>query len=154
MNSSFCSPSRRRAACAVLSLLTLNACFSYVPVGRDVPGPGARVSLKLHAPQQLRADGFTADDVVEVRGDLVAVDSARLLLVAVALTSRAGHQRLGVRPTTPVPRLNIAQVRQNRISPLRTAAVVALAGAGTMIFAQFKIVRPGPLSPEVPQPRQ
>ncbi|MBW3631263.1 MAG: hypothetical protein KY464_18520, partial [Gemmatimonadetes bacterium] len=146
--------SRRRAAWAVLSLLTLNACFSYVPVGGDLPGPGARVSVQLHAPQQLRAQDFTADDVVEVRGNLVGADTAQVLLVAVALTSSSGHQRLGVRPTMQVPRLNIAHVRENRISPLRTAALAGVAVAGTVIFARLKIVRPGPLGPEVPQPRQ
>lgn len=121
-----------RSAGALLSLALLAGCFQYVPVRNASPRPGTRVQVFLNDPQEVRTGEVTANDVVEIRGEVVSADSARLLLSAFGLTSRSGYEHVATGQTTMVPRLNIAGIRENRVSPLRTgflAGAVVLAGA-------------------------
>lgn len=134
MNSNRATHWGSRSLGAVLSLFLLNGCFAYVPVRGESPAPGARVQVQLNSPQEVRAGEVTANDVVEIRGEVVAADSVQLLLSAFGLTSRSGIEHLATGQTTPVPRLNIARIRESRISTLRTAALAGMALLGGTIF--------------------
>lgn len=137
---------RRRSArlgAGLLSLWLLGGCFAYVPA-RTEPAPGSRVRLLLNQPQEIRAGDLTANDVVEVTGEVISADSAAVLLSAFGMRARSGYEFVGTGETARVPRLNIAGVQQNRISPLRTAAIAALAvAAGAVFVSQVQSSRGG-----------
>lgn len=124
----------RGAAAGLLLALSLNGCFAYAPVNGAMPSPGSRVKVALDSPQEVRTGDITANDVVEVTGELVSADTAALVVSAFQLTSRSGYEHLASGETTRVPRLNISTVRVNRISPLRTAAMTGLALLGGALF--------------------
>lgn len=134
----------RRAARPVAALLLasfLGGCFSYAPVSGTLPRPGARVKVELQTPQEFRAGDLTANDVVEVTGEVISADSSALVLSAFTLTSRSRAEHVTTGETTRVPRLNVASVRENRISPLRTAALTGLVVLGGAIFVS-KVANP------------
>ncbi|MBW3656803.1 MAG: hypothetical protein KY444_11940 [Gemmatimonadetes bacterium] len=124
----------RGAAAGLLLALGLNGCFTYAPVNGAMPGPGARVKVALENPQEVRTGDLTANDVVEVTGELISADTTALVVSAFQLTSRSGYEHLALGETTHVPRLNVSAVRVNRINPLRTAAMTGLALLGGALF--------------------
>ena len=124
----------RGVSAGLLLAAGLNGCFAYAPVNGAMPSPGARVKVALETPQEVRTGDLTANDVVEVTGELVSADSAALTLSAFQLISRSGYEHLASGETTRVPRLNVSAVQVNRINPLRTAAMAGLALLGGALF--------------------
>lgn len=129
---------------AAVAAALLSGCFAYVPVQREALQPGDRVQVQLNETQPVRAGSVTANDVIEVTGELISSDSAALSLSAYYLRSPSGYEHSGVGETARIPALNIAVVRENRLSPLRTAVVTALAlTAGAVFVTQVADLRGG-----------
>lgn len=131
------------AAGAAVAMTLLSGCFAYVPVEPATLQPGDRVQVQLNETQPVRAGSVTANDVIEVTGELIALDSAALSLSAYYLRSPSGFEQAAVGETARIPALNIAAVRENRISPLRTAVVAALATAAGALFVTQVVDSPG-----------
>lgn len=134
----------RNVAGAAVAASLLSGCFAYVPVQRDTLQMGDRVQVQLNETQAVRAGSVTANDVIEVTGELISSDTAALTLSAYYLRSPSGYEQAAVGETARIPALNIAAVRENRLSPLRTAVVSALAlAAGAVFVTQVADLRGG-----------
>lgn len=139
-----CNRTVRGCVGAVAAVTMLSGCFAYVPVPRETLQPGDRVQIQLNETQAVRAGSVTANDVIEVTGELISSDSAAVNLSAYYLRSPSGFEQVAVGETARIPALNIAAVRENRLSPLRTMVVAALAvTAGAVFVTQVADLRGG-----------
>lgn len=115
----------RPAALLLLVTFVLNGCYTYFPT-QQIPDRGAKVRLELAQPQDVRLSEVTANDVVNLQGELAQVDSNRVVLSAFVLRSQSGYENIGRGESVSILRQNIASIRQSRISPLNTAGLVAI----------------------------
>lgn len=124
----------RPVAVALLLSFALGGCFAYAPVRGDMPRPGARVKVDLATPQEFRTGDITANEVVQITGEVVSADTAALVLSAFSFTSRTRFEQIAAGESARVPRLNIASVQENRLSTLRTAALAGMAFLAGALF--------------------
>lgn len=103
----------------------LTGCYTYVPT-QDIPPQGRKVRIALSQPQDVRLSDITANDVVDVQGEVAAVDSSVVILSAYTLRSQSGYENLGKGESMQILRDNISSIRQSRIAPLNTAGLVAI----------------------------
>ncbi|HST62749.1 MAG TPA: hypothetical protein VLK84_28845 [Longimicrobium sp.] len=126
---------RRMAAAALLTLLGGSACTSYVAAGvGTTPSAGALVRLDFAAPREVGMGSVTANGVHTLTGELVAADSATFTVAAMRAISDGGYETLGPGLSVEIPRQAVREVRISRISPARSAGLVAsLAGLGLLV---------------------
>jgi hypothetical protein len=131
------SPFRGRslAAAFLFALLGANACTSYVAAGvGTTPSAGARVRLDFSTPREVGMGAVTANGVRTLTGELVAADSATFTVAAMRAISDGGYETLGPGLSVDIPRQAVREVRISRISPARSAGLVAsLAGLGLLV---------------------
>lgn len=115
-----------RAIC-VLLVFTLSGCFSYSPIDLSAPKQRDTVRATLSRPEDFRLAQYTANDVVRIDGEVIALDDSFLHLSAWALRARSGYQMAAQGETVRIPREALARVEQKQISPARSALVAGLA---------------------------
>lgn len=113
--------------------LLWTGCFHYVPI-EGVPEQGTPVRLGLAQPISIELSDLTANNIVEVRGEIIAAPADRILVSAFGLRSAGDFEFLGRGETVSLPRDAIARLEEKRISPGRTAVASALlVGAGYLV---------------------
>jgi hypothetical protein len=111
----------------VLLVFTLSGCFSYSPIDLRAPKQRDTVRVTLSRPEDFRLAQYTANDVVRIEGEVIALDESFLHLSAWALRAQSGYQMPAHGETVRIPRGALAGVEHKQISPARSALVAGLA---------------------------
>ncbi len=131
-------------AAALLLAGMLGGCYSYVPLRQPAPPAAAQLRLRLSTPGDFRLSEITLHDVVEVDGELVAMDDSTVVLSASRLATSAGLEHLGEGATVRVPRGSIGTLEVRRLSRARSAlfagGLLAVALAADQAFGGGGIV--------------
>ena len=120
---------RTVAAVVLLAMApAATGCYRYVPVEADKPRPepGQQVRAYLNEPDRVRLTHITAENVVQINGELVEWDNGRVVMSAFWLKSSAGVEHKAVGETVVVQQSSIGVMEAKQTS---VAASVALAGA-------------------------
>lgn len=137
---------------SIALVLTLTGCFHYVPV-EEVPRQGTAVRTYLSRPISLELTEVTANNVMEVRGEVVSDGADRVLLSAFGLRSASDFQHVAAGETVAIPRDAIERMEEKRISFPRTAlAGAVLAGAGYLVQLGLRSAIGGNEGGETPPP--
>lgn len=138
--SPICRAPRRRArsrtAAAVLALVATAGCFSYAPINGHEPAPrlGTEVRAHLSTPESFQLTNVTANNVVEVDGEVVRWEDERLVLSAWWLRALNGTEHRGIGETVNIPTSSLGTVERKRVSVAKTGA---LAGFGVLLAVLF-----------------
>lgn len=122
----------RRVLSVGLPLLTLGACFSYVPAAPGMLRQGQGVNVFLSAPQDVKLREVTANNVVRVQGEVIEADTQQLAVSASLLVSSSGYEQLGEGATVVIPRASVQQLTARRVSVVRS---IGLAGSALVLAA-------------------
>lgn len=117
-------------AMAAVLLVTLSACFSYVPAAPSGPPQGARVRAHLEAPADYRVGRFTLHDILLVDGEIARWGDDRVVLSAWNLRSGTGQSYDVEGQTVEIPLTNLQQLETRRISATKS---ILLGGAVTAL---------------------
>ncbi len=120
---------RTVAAVVLLAMAPAAAgCYRYTPVEADQPRPepGQQVRAYLNEPDRVRLTHITAENVIQINGELVEWDNGRVAMSAFWLKSSAGVEHRAVGETVVVQESSIGVFEAKRPS---IAASVALTGA-------------------------
>ena len=103
-------------------------CYRYTPVEADQPRPesGQQVRAYLNEPDRVRLTHITAENVVQINGELIDWDNGRVAMSAFWLKSSVGLEHRAVGETVVVQESSIGRMEAKE--PF-VAASVALAGA-------------------------
>jgi hypothetical protein len=120
-----------RTVAAVVLLVTAPAatgCHRYVPVEADQPrpDPGQQVRAYLNEPDRVRLTHITAENVIQINGEMVEWGNGRVVMSAFWLKSGAGVEHRAVGETVVVQESSIGVLEAKQPS---VAASVALTGA-------------------------
>ena len=117
---------------ALLALLS-SGCFTYIPVG-EVPPRATPVQVRLTRPVPMPLQDITANNIVFVRGEVIADQQSELALSAFTLKSASDFEYLAGGQTVFIPRDALGSIERRRLAVGRTAlATVAVVGAGILI---------------------
>jgi len=126
-----------RVLAAVLCI-TMPACYSYVPVASRTPTQGAMLGMSLSEPVDVRLAGLTANDVVQLRGELIRMDASEVAVSATWLRSRNTFEFPGAGETVTVPRSSIIEITEKRFSFAKTGLfTAAILGVALLIQGAF-----------------
>ncbi|MEJ2216250.1 MAG: hypothetical protein P8099_06505 [Gemmatimonadota bacterium] len=119
----------------VAAALYLSGCFAYVPVPPNAPPPkGTAVRVRLATPADYRLARYTANDVVEVEGEVIRAEQDRLLLSAFGMRSAADFEFVAEGETVAIPNDQLASFERKKVSVFRSALlVVAVAALGSLV---------------------
>jgi hypothetical protein len=119
----------------LLIAFVLTGCYGYMPVqGTSVPA-GSTVRARLSTPGEFRLTEISASNVDELSGEVIRADADTLALSAFWLRSRSGLEHLAAGETVAIPRTQVAEIEQRRISWVRTIGLASAASiAGALIL--------------------
>jgi hypothetical protein len=119
---------RTVAAVVLLAMAPAAAgCYRYAPVETGThPEPGQQVRAYLSEPDRVRLTHITAENVIQINGELVEWDNGRVVMSAFWLKSSAGVEHRAVGETVVVQEGSIGRMEAKRPS---VAASAALTGA-------------------------
>jgi hypothetical protein len=132
-------PSRAITAIVLLALApAATGCHRYVPVetGSARPEPGQQVRAHLNAPDRVRLTHVTAEDVVQINGELVEWDDGRVVLSAFWLKSSSGIEHRAVGETVALREDEIQTLEAKQVSVVLSAAVVVGAVAALVLIGR------------------
>ena len=103
-------------------------CYRYTPVEADTPRPqpGQQMRVYLNEPDRVRLTHITAENVVQINGELVEWDNGRVVMSAFWLKSSAGIEHRAVGETVVVQQSSVGAMEAKRPA---IAASIALTGA-------------------------
>ena len=123
----------------VLCLLVLTGCYTYAPARGAPFARGMAVRAQLSTPMDFRLTELTANNVVSVTGEVVRQESDTVVISAQWLRAQSGYQFPAAGETITIPADHLADLERRRISPIRSAAIVAAgAVAGVLFVAVFE----------------
>ena len=126
----------------LLVFLTLvSACLSYKPMGNVTPARGAEVVATM-APLDARVGEITVHRVTSVQGRVAFADADSLVIAGRLFTSEGGTAYQSIGDLLTVPRAQLTEVKQKRVSAWKTA--IALGASGAAVAAILAGI--GPLS--------
>ncbi len=129
----------RAIAALLLVTLSLSACFSYRTIDPALSRQRDDVRVRLSRPIDVRLTEITANDVVQVDGEVISAADTVLYVSAWALRSRSGFSILAQGETVAIPTAGITELERKRISALRSSAVVAgVLALSTVIFGAVR----------------
>lgn len=117
-------PSWSRALALAL-LVATTGCYHYVPeAGAPLP-QGTPIRVRLAQPQSFELSALTAHNIGAVTGEWIREENGEVVLSALWLDAVTGEGFDGSAWTFRIPRDDVAQLSIRKVSPWRTAAVVA-----------------------------
>ena len=128
-------------AVALLVCVLLTACLSYRPLGNVTPARGAEVVATM-APLDARVGEITVHRVTNVQGRVAFADADSLVIAGTRFTSDAGTAYQSIGDLVTIPRTQLLELKQKRVSGWKTA--IALGASGAAVAAILAGV--GPLS--------
>lgn len=127
--------SRWRGAVASL-LIGLTGCYSYVPLAGAHPARGTQVRAQLSQPASFTLDDLTVNNVVMIDAEVVRSGEDSLVVSALSLRSQGGMEFPAAGETLAIDAGSLGAVEMRRMSVLRSAALIAAAGAAaSLLFA-------------------
>ncbi len=129
--------SRTVAAGVLLAMApAATGCYSYVPLDAAEPRPeiGHQVRAYLNQPDRVRLQHVTAENVIQVNGELVEWDNGRLLLSAFWVKSASGFEYNALGETVSLRDNDLNRVETKKINIPVTVGVVAVAVAGAILL--------------------
>ena len=126
-----------RAALLVF-LIPVSACLTYTPIGNVTPARGAEVVATLDA----RVGEITVHRVTNVQGRVAFADADSLVIAGTRFTSDAGTAYQSIGDLVTIPRTQLLELKQKKVSGWKTA--IALGASGAAVAAILAGV--GPLS--------
>ena len=109
-------------------LLPLGACLSYTPIGDVTPTRGAEVVATV-APLDARVGEITVHGVTKVEGRVAFADSDSLIIAGNRFVSQTGAEYQSIGDAVTIPRIQVVEIRQKRLSPWKTAIAFGATGA-------------------------
>lgn len=134
---------KRRVVRTVLLILwvPLTACLTYKSIGNVMPVRGAEVVATV-APLEARVGEITIHRVTNVQGRVTFADGDSIVVAGTRFTSEAGTPYQSIGDLLTIPRADIVELKQKRVSGWKTA--IALGASGAAVAAILAAV--GPLS--------
>ena len=128
-------------ATLLVCLMPLAACLTYTPVGNVTPSRGTEV-VATFSPVDARIGEITVHRVTSVEGRVAFVDADSLVIAGRKFTSDAGTPYQSIGDLLTIPRAQLVELKQKRVSGWKTA--IALGASGAAVAAIIAGV--GPLS--------
>ncbi len=114
----------------IAAALLLSGCFAYIPVPPGTAPPqGTAVRAYLSRPGDYRLTDYTANNIVQIDGEIVRVNPDTLVLSAFGLQAASGFEFLGNGETVLVPRMAVGGLERKQLSVWRSAALGAVFAA-------------------------
>ncbi len=127
---------------ALLScVMVLTACLSYTPLGNVVPARGAEVVATV-APLDARIGEITVHHVTRVEGRVAFADADSVVIAGRRFVSETGTEYGSIGDAVTVPRAQLLEIKQKRVSAWKTAIAFGATGAAVAAI----IAGVGPLS--------
>jgi hypothetical protein len=123
----------------MLSILVLAAlpaatgCYHYVPLAPTSAPQGTPVRARLATMSEFELAQFTVNNIDQVEGEMVRLDTDSLVLSATWLQAVTGNGYAGNGWTIRIPEANLAGFEQKRLSWWRTGVVVGGIAVGTWL---------------------
>ena len=130
----------RLAACGFG--ICLAGCFGYRQLGTITPARGAEITASVSAPLDVRIGEITVHDVTLVQGRVTYADADSLVIAGTWFVSAAGTEYASLGSTVTIPRNQIGDLKQRRVSAWKTALALGAGGAAIVAI----IVSVGPLA--------
>jgi hypothetical protein len=109
----------------VLSALPVAAgCYHYVPLAPSSAPQGTPVRARLGTMSEFELAQFTVNNIDQVEGEMVRLDTGELVLSATWLQAVTGNGYAGNGWTVRIPEANLAGFEEKRLSWWRTGVVV------------------------------
>ena len=128
-------------AALLVFLIPVCACLSYRPLGDVTPVRGAEVVATV-TPLDARVGEITVHHVTNVQGRVAFADADSLVIAGTRFTSDAGTAYQSIGDLVTIPRTQLLELKQKRVSGWKTA--IALGASGAAVAAILAGV--GPLS--------
>lgn len=122
-----------RPLVVMASLWALAGCYHYVPTVATAAPQGTPVRAHLDEMAAFELSQMTVNNIDQVEGEMVRVDSGDLILSATWLQAVTGNGYPGNGWTVRIPEANVTAVEERRLSWWRTGLVVAGAAVGTWL---------------------
>ena len=130
-----------RRVVGLLPCLLLGACYEYAPVApASVPPQASEVRVRLSRPMDFPISDVTVRDVVELRGEVAAVEDTTFRLSVFGLRSQTGYGVDATGETVAFPRTAVVGLSRKRISPWRSTVFGALVAAGAVAIRATGVV--------------
>lgn len=126
------------------ALWALAGCYHYVPAVATTAPQGTPLRAQLDEMAAFELAQMTVNNIDQVEGEMVRVDSGDLILSATWLQAVTGNGYPGNGWTVRIPQSNVMTVEERRLSWWRTGIVVAGAIVGTWLG--FDALGVGPTS--------
>jgi hypothetical protein len=118
----------------VLAALPIAAgCYHYVPLVPSGAPQGTPVRARLNTMSNFELAQFTVNNIDQVDGEMVRLDTGALVLSATWLQAVTGNGYAGNGWTVRIPEANLAGFEQKRLSWWRTGVVFAGLAVGTWL---------------------
>lgn len=133
-----------RRVVGLLPCLLLGACYEYAPVApASVPPQSSAVRVRLSRPMNFPISDVTVRDVVELQGEVAAVQDTTFRLSVFGLRSQTGFGVNAAGETVEFPRAAVVGLAQKKISPWRSTVFGALLAAGAVAIRATGVVGGG-----------
>ena len=119
----------------------LTACLGYAPLGPTTPARGAEIAANV-SPLDVRIGEITVHDVTLAQGRVTYADADSLVIAGTRFVSAAGTEYASLGSTVTIPRSQIGDLKQRRVSAWKTALALGAGGAAIVAI----IVSVGPLA--------
>src|SRR2546427_10543162 len=120
-------------------LIPVSACLSYRPLGDVTPVRGAEVVATV-APLDARIGEITVHRVTNVQGRVAFADADSLVIAGRRFTSDAGTAYQSIGDLVTIPRTQLLELKQKKVSGWKTA--IALGASGAAVAAILAVVGP------------
>jgi hypothetical protein len=117
-----------------LALLGVAACQHYVPATVNDLERMNRVRVRLSEPLEVELMDLTANNATLLDGEVVRWDDESLILSVWWVEAMGGLEFRGVGETVEVPRDQIAELEERKISVFQTVGLAALLVAGMVLI--------------------
>jgi hypothetical protein len=110
-----------------------SGCYHYVPLNPSTAPQGTPVRARLNTMSEFELAQFTVNNIDQVEGEMVRLDTGALVLSATWLQAVTGNGYAGNGWTVRIPEANLAGFEQKRLSWWRTGVVVGGIAVGTWL---------------------
>lgn len=122
--------SRRAIWMSAILSLTVQACYSYMPIDSQAPAPSGRyVEMQITDRGRVGLGDRFGPGVRQINGTVVGQQNNELVLSVDRITNIDGEMGRWSGDTTRIEREFIGSMTERRVSASRTALLVAAAGA-------------------------
>jgi hypothetical protein len=128
---------------AIVGLVTcLSGCFGYRQLRTATPARGVEIATSVTAPLEVRIGDITVHDVTFAQGRVAYADGDSIVISGTRFVSVGGMEYGSLGSRLTIPRGEVLELRERRVSTWKTA--LALGAGGAAIAAIVASV--GPLS--------